>query len=254
MDISIKNDIATSISHTHVHNKPLIKTLHYMVYITSSEAKLFAIRCRINQASNLSDILKIIVITNSIYTTRRIFDPFTHLFQVHATAILKVLQFFFLCYQDNSIKFWKCSSQSNWVLYKTIDKETKSFNPIPLFLCKILWDFNKKRKYNNISNRWKMTFQTSDLKESQFFNLLDSDDNIIEPSYIKGGVWLKFFGHSNSLCIRASRAITNHALTREYRLRFFLKEKFKYLCGLYPIESRQHILYKYKRFNEYWNL
>ena len=47
-DASIKNNIAISLSHTHVHNKPLIKMLHHTVYITSSEAELFAIRCRIN--------------------------------------------------------------------------------------------------------------------------------------------------------------------------------------------------------------
>ena len=29
-----------------------------------------------------------------------------------------------------------------------------------------------------------MMFQVSDLNGSQFFNLLDSNDNIIEPSYI----------------------------------------------------------------------
>jgi len=110
MDASVKNDITTSISHTHVHNKPLIKMLHHVVHITSSEVKLFAIRCGINQASNLSDISKIIVVTNFIHVAKRIFDSSTHLFQVHTAAILKELQSFFLHHQDNSIKFWKCSS------------------------------------------------------------------------------------------------------------------------------------------------
>jgi len=96
-------------------------------------------------------------------------------------------------------------------------------------------------------------FQTSDLKESQFLNLLDGDDNIIELLYIKVGAWLKFFSHFNSLCARASKAITDHAPMREYRLRFFSREEFKCLCGSYPIESRQHILHEYKRFNGYWN-
>jgi len=96
------------------------------------------------------------------------------------------------------------------------------------------WDFSKKRECDNISNRWKMMFQASDFKESQFLNLLDSNDNIIGTSYIKGGAWLKFFDHSNSLCTRASRAIKNHALTEEYRLKFFPRKKFKCLCGSYP--------------------
>ena len=49
-DMSIKNNVATSISHMHINNKPLTKTIHYVVHITSTdtEAELFGIRCSIN--------------------------------------------------------------------------------------------------------------------------------------------------------------------------------------------------------------
>ena len=99
-----------------------------------------------------------------------------------------------------------------------------------------------------------MTFQALDMKGKNFLKLVNSDNNIIEPSYIKGSLWLKYFGHSNSLCTRASRAITNHTPTGEYRLRFFPKEDFSCSCGQYPIKTRHHILHECKRFNEYWNL
>ena len=99
-----------------------------------------------------------------------------------------------------------------------------------------------------------MMFQASDFKGNQFLNLLDNNNNIIEPSYVKGGSWLKTFGHLNSLCAYTTRAITNHTPIGEYRLRFFPREEFKCLCGLYPIESRHHILHEYGRFNGYWNL
>jgi len=61
------------------------------------------------------------------------------------------------------------------------------------------------------------------------------------------------FGHSNSLCARVMRVITNHALIGEYRLRFFSREDFSCLCGLYPIKTQKYILHKCRRFNEYWN-
>jgi len=67
-DASIKNDVATSITHIHTCNKPVVKTIHYVVNITSIEAKLFTIRCGINQATNIQGISKIIVITDSIYS------------------------------------------------------------------------------------------------------------------------------------------------------------------------------------------
>ena len=85
-------------------------------------------------------------------------------------------------------------------------------------------------------------------------DLLDDDNNIIEPSYTKEESWLKLIGHSNSLCVRATRAITNHAPTGKYRLRLFPRGKFNCPCGRYPIESRYYILHECSRFNGYWNL
>ena len=47
-DTSIKNQVATSITYIHVHNNPVVKTLHHTTNITSTEAKLFAIRYGLN--------------------------------------------------------------------------------------------------------------------------------------------------------------------------------------------------------------
>jgi len=63
-----------------------------------------------------------------------------------------------------------------------------------------------------------MTFQALDGRGNHFLDLLDDDLNAIEPHQVKGGLWLQFFSHSNSLCTRATRAITNHAPIGEYRL------------------------------------
>ena len=98
-----------------------------------------------------------------------------------------------------------------------------------------------------------MTFQALDGKERYFLDLLDNNFNVIKLSYIKGGLWLQFFGHLNSLCAHAMRAITNHAPIGEYRLRFFPSEEFKCLCGNYLIKSRRYILHNCIRFNGYWN-
>jgi len=78
MDASIKNNIATLISHIYIHNKPITKTLHYMVNVTSTEAELFAIRCDINQTTTSSSISKIIVVTDSIHTAEKNFDLSSH--------------------------------------------------------------------------------------------------------------------------------------------------------------------------------
>ena len=90
-DGSIKNEVAISISYTHTHNNPIAKTVHHTVHITSTKAKLFVIRCGINQASNQDSISKIIVITNSIYAAKKIFDLSSHPFQIYLVAILTEL-------------------------------------------------------------------------------------------------------------------------------------------------------------------
>jgi len=102
---SIKNHVATSIAHIHVHNKPVIKTLHHAVNITSTKAELFTIRCGINQATDLPSIEKIIIITDSIHIAKRIFDSSSYPFQIHAVAISNELRKFFVKNHDNSIDF-----------------------------------------------------------------------------------------------------------------------------------------------------
>jgi len=157
-DASIKNNIDTSIFHIHIQDKPIIKTLYHAINITSTKAELFTIRCSVNQATNSSGISKIIVIIDSIHAAKKIFDTLLHPFQIHMAAILRELHFFFSQSQDNSIKFWECSSRCNWSFHKVIDKETKLFNPTPLFPCKLSWDYNKKIKCDDLANRWKMIF------------------------------------------------------------------------------------------------
>jgi len=74
LDANIKNNIATSIVHIHMVDKPLTKTIHHAVNVTSTEAELFAIRCGINQSIHFDNISKIVVITDSIHAAQKIFQ------------------------------------------------------------------------------------------------------------------------------------------------------------------------------------
>jgi len=55
-DASIKNQVATSISHIYSHDKPVIKTKHHVIRVTSIEAELFTIRYSIIQAIYLPHV------------------------------------------------------------------------------------------------------------------------------------------------------------------------------------------------------
>ena len=252
-DASIKNDIATSISHIHIANHPLTKTVHHAAFVTSMEVELFTIRCGINQACTKENVSKVIIVTDSIHAANKIFDSKSHPFQFHTAAILSELWGFFNSNHDNSIEFWECPSHLKWRFHHDVDKDSKSFHPMPAYPCKISWDYCKKTDSDEIINLWKMTFQASDGKGKHFLDLLDDDFNTIKPSYTKDSPWLQVFGHSNLLYARTMRAITNHAPIGEYWLRFFPNKDFMCPCNDYPIKSRRHILHKCRRFNGYWN-
>ena len=119
---------------------------------------------------------------------------------------------------ESKVRFWECPSKLKWRFHHDADKDSKSFLVTPSYPSKISWDFCKKTDCDESIKLWKMTFQASEGKSKHFLDLLDNDLIAIEPSYTKGGPWLQSFGYSNSLCTRATRAITNHAPIGEYRL------------------------------------
>jgi len=104
-DASIKKQVVTSIAHIHVHNSPVIKIIHHAINITSTEAKLFAIRCRLNKAIQLFNIECIVIITDSIYTAKKIFYLSIYPYQVQTLVIFKKIREFFKRSHHNSIDF-----------------------------------------------------------------------------------------------------------------------------------------------------
>jgi len=94
-DASIKNQVATSISHIHSFNKPVIKTLHRAINITTAKAELLAIQCGIDQVVTNPNIKHIVVITDSLHIARKIFDSSTHPYQIHLAVISMELREFF---------------------------------------------------------------------------------------------------------------------------------------------------------------
>ena len=65
------------------------------INVTSTEAELFTIRYGINQATQLSNIKYIIIVTDSMHTAKSIFDSLIHLFQIQLSNIFKELRKFF---------------------------------------------------------------------------------------------------------------------------------------------------------------
>jgi len=94
--------------------------------------EFFVLCCGINQATQLHDIFRIIVITNSIHAAKKIFNLLSHPLQKQSASILRDLRSFFMHHPKNTIEFWECPSKSNWCLYKAVDSDT---SPSILSLC-----------------------------------------------------------------------------------------------------------------------
>jgi len=71
----------------------------------STKAKLFVIRCGIDQAIYLPNIKRIVIILDSIYAAKRIFDSSIYLYQIHSVAISCKLREFFTRSSNNFIEF-----------------------------------------------------------------------------------------------------------------------------------------------------
>ena len=143
-DTSIKNYVTTLISHIHSYNKPVVKTMHKAINITTTEAELFMICCGINQAVANSNVNHIVIITDSLHTVKKIFDSLVHPYQIHLATIFQELREFFLKNSCNCIKFWNCSSKQKWLLHYSVDRDTKRIVFTPSFPCKSSWDFYRK--------------------------------------------------------------------------------------------------------------
>jgi len=130
----------------------------FTMLLTSTRAKLFAIRCRINQAVQISDISHIMVITDTIHLVRYIFDLTTHPYPIQLIAIVQDLRVFFNKHANILIDFWNCSNNTKCSYYISVDKNTKKFNLTPILLYKELWDFSKKEECDNIIRNWQIIF------------------------------------------------------------------------------------------------
>lgn len=87
LDTCIKNDIVIFISHVYFYSNSIKKTIHHTVNISLTKVELFAIRCRINQAVQISKMSYIIIITNAIHLAKKIFNSMIYPYQLQSIVI-----------------------------------------------------------------------------------------------------------------------------------------------------------------------
>jgi len=210
--------------------------------VTSVEAKLIAIHTGLIPAIERDNIHDIIVITDSIATAKKILeskvDPLQNIFIPIASAIKTYLK------KDgrNKIHFWYCPSRAKWPRHQLVNDQVKASECVPVFPSKESYLFSKKKECDNILHEWQESFANSLKKGQCFLDFEDEKQQVIKPTYAKGGSWLPFIGFTNSICARFTYITTGHALIGEYRQRFFLYLLTSCPCNEAKVQTHEHII------------
>jgi len=102
--------------------------------------------------------------------------------------------------------------------------------------------FSRKKECNNILHEWQESFTDNPKKGQYFLSFENEKQQVIKPTYAKGGSWLPFIGFTNSLCARFTHMTTGHAPIGEYRQRFFPHLPTSCLCGEAEVQTCEHIV------------
>ena len=111
-----------------------------------TEAELFVIRYRINQAIQMQNAAHIVIITDAIPAAKWIFNMSNHPYQLHSIAISSNIRGFFQKNFSNLILFWDCTSHNRWPSYSLVDKKSKHYKIDSILPSKSLWKFSKKSR------------------------------------------------------------------------------------------------------------
>ena len=193
-------------------------------------------------AMEINSTRDIIIITDSIFMTRKILEskvnPLQNMF-IHVTSAIET---YLRKDSRNKIHFWYCPSKVKWPRHQLVDDQVKASTCIPIFPSKDSHLFSRKKECNNILYKWQTSF-AKDLKKGHYFlNFEDKKQQVIKPTYAKGGLWLPFIGFTNSLCARFTHMTTGHAPIGEYRQRFFPHLHTSCPCGKADVQTQEHIV------------
>jgi hypothetical protein len=103
-------------------------------------------------------------------------------------------------------------------------------------------DFARREAVTRMLSGWNILFRTKKYAGSSFLPLYQGK-NLLVPTHVNSGPWMRRTGHSHELTARLVRCITGHAPIGSFRSRFFPLESTACRCGL-PMETVSHVLYR----------
>jgi len=126
--------------------------------------------------------------------------------------------------------------------HKLVDDQVKATASTPTLPSKNSFLFSRKKECDNILKEWQVSFSSSQKKGQLFLDFEDEKEQVLKPTYVKGGSWLPSIGFSNSLYTRFTHMTTGHAPISEYCQRFFPNSPTSCPCSKVDVQTREHIV------------
>ncbi|CAA7267593.1 unnamed protein product [Cyclocybe aegerita] len=195
---------ATSAAIIYKRHHKIERTCYISGRVTAPDVELNAIACAVHLAVKQANCQHIMVFTDFMGSAHRAVDPSVHagqafsLSDIHGEAHKYVteLKVRVGCLQtDNSI------------------------------------DVLHSQAMHSVLDTWGSMFQDSTYQGSEFLELQQPDGWLIQPSYLNGGPWLSYFGHSISEFACICQCITGHVPIGAYYCHFKINEPHGCTCG-----------------------
>ncbi|KJA13170.1 hypothetical protein HYPSUDRAFT_1080581, partial [Hypholoma sublateritium FD-334 SS-4] len=211
--------------------------------VLAPEAELSAIRFVVVRATQVPGCTRIVIFTDHIASAKKALDPSVHSGQGHSLAVCRALLVWFAADPLNTLEFYDCPSKAEWDVHHEVHQFLLGLPPVPGLRPRMTLDSLHKYATDRCNAEWRqLFFRNPTFASRQFLQLLDLDNNLIKPSYLKGGSWIPAAKVSTSLVSRMTRAILGHAPIGEYYSRFLPDEDSACPCGEVAFETRDHIL------------
>jgi hypothetical protein len=208
---------------------------------TSDDAELQAIAAGVDQAYDigLEDVRQ--VFSDSTNALRHCMDASHHSGQPASLAICRLLVPWLKQHANNTVHLHHVTPGVELEdhllvhIHATSTRIEAGGEPI------ISTDFARREAVSRMLSGWNTLFQTKKYAGSSFLPLYQGK-NLLVPTHVNNGPWMRRTGHSHKLTAHLVRCITGHAPIGLFRSRFFPLESTACRCGL-PMETVSHILY-----------
>jgi len=118
------------------------------------EAELMSMCISLIPALDNPNTCDITVVTDSIYTARKILESKMSPFQKSILPIAIQIKAFLSRSNRNAIHFWQCPKKAEWPQHKLVDDQVKASNGTPTCPSKNSHLFSQKKECDNILKEW----------------------------------------------------------------------------------------------------